>query len=330
MPAVSSPTVARLSFSRSCSSRSLTAVRSVNRQIAPCSSPLSSKSGDTVTPRCVAPCSRLGQRAPRAGRSARCVVRHSSITSDSAGSPQHPPIVARARRRFGNVQHPAAGGIEDADLAVQADDEQAGGQARDDLAAQPLGGLGARRRRALLRLQLRRPLPGAPPTAAPVSPRLSRRLRRVSRAAAREAQHARTSARRRARRRARSGRGGRRRRTDVSGLAARLSAHHRSRDTSRAAAGRRSRRSAAPSARNVPNGSAYFMSPRCVAISPTPMTDPASDAIISVTKRQLPAEEGADHRQHLHVAHPEAFLVRGCGSRPPRWRRARRRRAGCR
>ena len=57
-------------------------------------------------------------------------------------------------QRLGAVQHAQAGGIEDPHLAAQAGDEQAGGQARDDLAAQALGGVGARRGRALLRLQL--------------------------------------------------------------------------------------------------------------------------------------------------------------------------------
>src|SRR3954452_3344070 len=41
--------------------------------------------------------------------------------------------------------------------------------------------------------------------------------------------------------------------------------------------------SAAPIARNVPNGSAYFISPLRAAIKAIPTTDPATDAIISVT-----------------------------------------------
>src|SRR5262249_44588846 len=40
---------------------------------------------------------------------------------------------------------------------------------------------------------------------------------------------------------------------------------------------------AAPSARKVPNGSAYFTPPRLVTMRPRPTTVPASDAIISVT-----------------------------------------------
>src|SRR5206468_5465907 len=40
---------------------------------------------------------------------------------------------------------------------------------------------------------------------------------------------------------------------------------------------------AAPSARNVPNGSAYFMPPRLLTIRASPTTEPASEAIISVT-----------------------------------------------
>ena len=50
MPAVSSPTRARLSFSRSCSSRATTAVRSVNRQMAPWTSDAAPNSGDTLAP----------------------------------------------------------------------------------------------------------------------------------------------------------------------------------------------------------------------------------------------------------------------------------------
>ena len=68
------------------------------------------------------------------------------------------------------------------------DDEQAGGQARDDLAAQPLRGLGARRHRLLLRLSLvdrllqrRRQQRGLGAA--------SRRCRRASRARRGEPQH---------------------------------------------------------------------------------------------------------------------------------------------
>src|SRR5713101_4627309 len=41
--------------------------------------------------------------------------------------------------------------------------------------------------------------------------------------------------------------------------------------------------SPAPSARNVPNGKAYFMSPRRVAMSRSPTSAPANEAVISVT-----------------------------------------------
>ena len=39
------------------------------------------------------------------------------------------------------------------------------------------------------------------------------------------------------------------------------------------------------------------------------MSVPLSDAEHQRQQRQLPAEERADHRQHLHVAHAEAFFV---------------------
>ena len=48
-----------------------------------------------------------------------------------------------------------AGRIDDADLAVEIDDDETGGEARDDLPAQPLGGFRPRRHRTLLRLELR-------------------------------------------------------------------------------------------------------------------------------------------------------------------------------
>ena len=39
------------------------------------------------------------------------------------------------------------------------------------------------------------------------------------------------------------------------------------------------------------------------------MTEPANDASISVTSVSFQPEKRADHRQHLDVAHAEAFLV---------------------
>ena len=57
-------------------------------------------------------------------------------------------IVGRARRAS------AARRIEAADLAILADHQQAGRHARDDLAAQPLGGFRARLHRALLHAQV--------------------------------------------------------------------------------------------------------------------------------------------------------------------------------
>ena len=154
MPAVSSPTVARLSFSRSCSSRSLTAVRSVKRQIAPCSWPScveERRDGDAEVRHAV-PRFRQDHRAPDDGDAPRQAlvddVEQRLLARRARDSP-------RGDGASGRSEHPAARRIEDADLAVQADDEQAGREARDDLAAQALRRVGARRRRALLRLQLR-------------------------------------------------------------------------------------------------------------------------------------------------------------------------------
>ena len=145
MPAVSSPTLARLSCRRSRSSNSMTALRSVNRQIAPWSLPASSAIGEIETPRWVA------APGPNAGSSlsvrrpiGRRVERHSSIASTSGdatipSSSRNDPAGSRgvtpSRRR------PA--GVEDSHVAAHTDHEQAGGETRDDLLAQPLGGLGA-------------------------------------------------------------------------------------------------------------------------------------------------------------------------------------------
>ena len=68
-------------------------------------------------------------------------------------------------------------------------------------------------------------------------------------------------------------------------------------------------RDAAPSARKVPNGSAYFIVPRLATISRIADDVPDERRQHQRQQRQLPAEERADHRQHLHVAHAEAFLV---------------------
>jgi len=65
------------------------------------------------------------------------------------------PAIVGGGERFGNVQHPAAGRIEDPELAVEADDEQPRGQARDDFAAEALRRVRARRGRPLLRFQPR-------------------------------------------------------------------------------------------------------------------------------------------------------------------------------
>jgi hypothetical protein len=66
--------------------------------------------------------------------------------------PEQPPVVVE-RHSVGYRQHPARRGIENPDAALQSSDEQSCGQARDDLIAQMLRGLGAGRRRPLLRLQ---------------------------------------------------------------------------------------------------------------------------------------------------------------------------------
>ena len=66
---------------------------------------------------------------------------------------------------------------------------------------------------------------------------------------------------------------------------------------------------AAPSARNVPNGSAYFIVPRLATISARPTIEPADRRQHQRHQRELPAEERADHREHLHVAHAEPFFV---------------------
>ena len=67
---------------------------------------------------------------------------------------QHGADVA-APVRFGHAEQAAAGGIERFDAAILADDEQARRQAGDDLAAQPLGRLGARRHRLFPHAQAR-------------------------------------------------------------------------------------------------------------------------------------------------------------------------------
>src|SRR3954451_17384373 len=53
-----------------------------------------------------------------------------------------------------DANHPLAGGVEAADVALAADHQESGGHAGDDLAAETLGGLGARLHRALLDAEL--------------------------------------------------------------------------------------------------------------------------------------------------------------------------------
>ena len=64
----------------------------------------------------------------------------------------------------------------------------------------------------------------------------------------------------------------------------------------------------APSARNVPYGSAYFIPP-LTAMTMSPMTDPSDRRQHERQEHQLPAEERADHRQHLDVAAAHALLA---------------------
>ncbi len=66
---------------------------------------------------------------------------------------EHPPVVLD-RSRLGNAQHPPAGRVDDSDLAVQPHHQQACREAFDDLAVQPLRGLGARGGGAFLGLEL--------------------------------------------------------------------------------------------------------------------------------------------------------------------------------
>ena len=60
--------------------------------------------------------------------------------------------------------------------------------------------------------------------------------------------------------------------------------------------------------------------------SPAPITEPANDDSISVSEHQLPAEERADHREHLDVAHRPCPPDRHTGSTPRRPATGRRRR----
>ncbi len=62
-------------------------------------------------------------------------------------------------------------------------------------------------------------------------------------------------------------------------------------------------------ARKVPNGSAYFMSPRFSAMRSTPDDRPGDRSHHQCHECRWPAEKCADHRQHLHVAHAEPFFV---------------------
>ena len=152
MPAVSSPSRARLSFRRSCSSSSMTSVRSVKRQMAPCVLPASSRIGETVTPRCEAP------PGPVIGTERRTIALPGAQAfvddgGERPGAGQHLaerpfPVVPPACRASCS-----AAGFSVLHHAVFVHDEQAGRHARDDLAAQALRGLGPRLHRAFLHAQ---------------------------------------------------------------------------------------------------------------------------------------------------------------------------------
>ena len=182
MPAVSSPTRARLSFSRSCSSSSTTAVRSVNRQMAP------------WTLRCLAEQRRHGhaelqrRRRGSAGISiARRTMggpglRHSSISAASGSSVrQQIAVIGAPVRARAEAEHTPARRVDDPNLAVEAHDQQTRGQARDDLAAQALRRLGARAPSRVPAPSAWSPLPAAPRTAATSRRRCRGRAARCAR-----------------------------------------------------------------------------------------------------------------------------------------------------
>ena len=152
MPAVNSPTVARLSFSRSCSSRCLDRrqIREEANRAVQLGAP--SKSGDTVTPRCVTPRSswHLDRSAVYCG--ATC-ARHSSIMR-AIGPTSVCAIVAewpttRPARACGGRPGSGCGS-----LASRSTTSRPAVQARDDFLAQPLRRVGPGGGRTLLRLQL--------------------------------------------------------------------------------------------------------------------------------------------------------------------------------
>src|SRR5438445_2257452 len=221
------------------------------------------------------------------------------------------------RSGFGDVEHASAGWIDDPHLALETDDQEAGRQAGDDLAAQPLGGFRPSRRRALLGLELGDGfLKGR---------RQERHVARVS------LQVAARVPRRRGKPQDREGE----RRGDgadhggeteqgagawcqghrLAGYRKNLAINAECKSQMQKASWHccilalvhwcigaflhsllhqnlryQSRRddptvaaSPAPRARNVPNGKAYFMSPRRVAMSSSPTSAPANEAVISVT-----------------------------------------------
>jgi hypothetical protein len=71
------------------------------------------------------------------------------------GVRQHLAVRAPFLRRVPEAQQPAADRVHDLNAAGVVDHQQAGAEAGDDLVGDELGGLRARRHRALLRLELR-------------------------------------------------------------------------------------------------------------------------------------------------------------------------------
>ena len=112
----------------------------------------SSNSGETVTPRCDRAARARAPASPCAGRSGprRAGTRRSSATAARRARCDSRRAAGASARP--SIRRPA--GLRIRISPSQPDDEQAGREAGDDLAAQALGRVGARRRRALLRLQL--------------------------------------------------------------------------------------------------------------------------------------------------------------------------------
>ncbi len=253
-------------------------------------------SGETVTPRCAArSVPGIGSARRTIGRS---VSRHSSITSTSGGTSASScrksapcgSLVTSSMRR------PA--GLRMSTRPCRSTTQQPGGEAVDDLRAQLLGGDGTGAHRLLLGLQPGDRFLQRRGDSNAGSPRAARAASRVPRADD-EAQQGEGQDAHQHRRRARS--------APRSGIGRCRSWSAIERMYQVTIGSPTTAATRAPTARKVPNGNAAFMPPRPEAIRPTPTSDPANDASTSVTQHQLPAEERADHRQHLHVAHAQAL-----------------------